>query len=332
MEGLRGRRAVHVLECEMTTTAFVFPGQGAQKPGMAADFYMSFPKCREVFSTASATLGLDMQEICFSEHPDLNRTEFTQPAILTAEICMYSAIKEYVKPDNAIFGGHSLGEYAALVAANVICFEDALRIVQRRGQLMQAAVPEGTGAMVALIHDNIAEDSLRELLRREEVQIANYNSPSQIVLSGLKARIQSACQILRAMLPKLTIVELNVSAPFHCGLMLGIEREFEIYLRSFAARFNLAQSARVVSNFTGRFHQPETIIDALVRQISGCVDWVGNMKDLTSKAAKVIEVGPTRVLGKFFGALGVEVPSLIDVRSMKKFVRLGDSRDEFCRT
>jgi [acyl-carrier-protein] S-malonyltransferase len=316
----------------MTTTAIVFPGQGAQRPGMAADFFMNFPRCREVFSVASQTLDLDMQEICFSEHPDLNRTEVTQPAILTAEISMYCAVKDHIALGSTIFGGHSLGEYAALVAADVICFEDALRIVRKRGQLMQAAVPEGVGAMVALLHDNLAQNSLRELLQHEEVQIANNNSPSQIVLSGRKARIASVCRRLREMFPKLTIIELNVSAPFHCGLMKGIEQEFEAYLRSFAGRFNLAASAKVVSNFTGKFHQPETVIEALVLQISGCVNWISNMKGLMSRAARVIEVGPTRILGKFFGSLGLDVPSLIDVRSMKKYARLGGSRNELCQS
>lgn len=314
----------------MTNIAIVFPGQGSQRPGMVADFYSSFPQVRALFRTASEVLALDMEKICFNEIDCLNRTEITQPAIVTAEICIYRVMQEQLFINDAIFGGHSLGEYAALVAAGVISFEDTLRIVRKRGQLMQAAVSEGAGAMVALLHDNISLDYVRTLLDKEEVEIANINSPSQIVLSGLKSDIESACLKLRGAMPSLIVVELNVSAPFHSRLMKGVEKEFGKYLRSFSPHFNLGASSKVASNYTGTFHQENTCIDSLIKQISGCVDWVSNMRQLTQKTANIVEIGPARVLGKFFAGIGVSVPSIVDLRSMNRYVLLGGDENDFC--
>ncbi len=314
----------------METTAVVFPGQGAQRPGMAADFFLSYPESREIFAIASDTLGFHISEICFTENPELNRTEFTQPAILTAEIAMFLAVKAHGGLQGNVFAGHSLGEYAALVAAGVMRVTDALQIVRKRGQLMQRAVPEGRGAMAALIHPAFETIPYSNVLSEQGVQVANYNSPSQVVISGTRSAVEKVCVKLRQKFSEMSIIALNVSAPFHCGLMKGIEQEFEQYLRSFSDRFDFSLAGKVVSNFSGTFHRPDTLIEALVRQISGCVKWTSAMELLRSSAAAVVEIGPTRVLGKFFSGIGVDVLSITDIRSMKRFVNRGGARRELC--
>lgn len=314
----------------METTAVVFPGQGAQRPGMGADFFLSYPESRDIFALASDTLGFDMSAVCFTENLELDRTEFTQPAILTAEIAMFAALKEHGGLQANVFAGHSLGEYAALVAAGVMQVTDALHIVRKRGQLMQRAVPEGRGAMAALIYPAFETIPYVDVLSDYGVQVANYNSPSQVVISGARSAVDSACIKLREKFSEIRIVGLNVSAPFHCGLMKGIEQEFEQFLRSFSDRFEFSAAGKVVSNFSGTFHRPDTLIEALVRQISGCVKWTTTMELLRSSAAAVIEIGPTRILGKFFASVGVDVQSITDIRSMKRYARLGGAEHELC--
>lgn len=302
----------------MEGIAVVFPGQGAQRPGMARDFFQNFPECREVFSAASAAVDRDMEELCFSDCPDLHRTEFTQPALLTAEIAMLSALKKYCGLRPRYFAGHSLGEYTALVAADVLPFELAVKIVRKRGALMQRAVPDGIGAMAALLDDTLDIPGCESMAREAGAEIANYNSPAQVVISGRKQSVETACQSISRRYPSLKAVMLNVSAPFHCSLMRPVEDEFRSFLELFRGSICFDNCGAVLSNFSGTFHTPETLVDSLVSQLSGSVKWISNMRLLSSSASAIYEIGPNRVLGRFFSAFGREVLSIIDVRSMRR--------------
>lgn len=297
-------------------TAVVFPGQGAQRPGMGQDFCENNAAARKIFDTASEAIGEDMKELCFTENSKLNLTEYTQPAILTTEIAMLHALKDAHGFEAKYFAGHSLGEYAALVAAGVIDFKDAVIIVKKRGQLMQAAVPEGVGAMSALLIDNIEQTKFKEITENAGAEIANFNSAGQVVISGKTEAVKKASEELAKNYPDMRIVELPVSAPFHSSLMRVIEPEFKEFLGKFS--FKAENSATVLSNFKGTFHKPEELIDNMVRQISGSVQWIQNMRVLKETAGNIFEVGPNKVLSKFFSTIDVNVPAIINERSAKK--------------
>ncbi|MCS7204877.1 MAG: ACP S-malonyltransferase [Leptospiraceae bacterium] len=295
--------------------SYVFAGQGSQRPGMGSDFYQEFEESKRVFDEASESLGEDLKAICFEENPKLNLTEYTQPSILTMEMAVYEVLKKYQK-HGKYFAGHSLGEYSALAAAGVFQLKDAVKIVKKRGQLMQKAVPEGVGSMAALISTDIEQYNYKEILKKHDVDLANINSKDQVVISGYKDKVENAVKEIKTQFPNIDAVFLNVSAPFHSRLMKEIEEEFRDYISQFTARKELC--VNVLSNFTGTFHQPETLIENLVRQISGSVDWIQNMKVLIQQGLPIIEIGPNRPLGKFFLTLNHEVPSIINVRSMYK--------------
>jgi [acyl-carrier-protein] S-malonyltransferase/trans-AT polyketide synthase/acyltransferase/oxidoreductase domain-containing protein len=202
----------------------VFTGQGAQKTGMARDFVEAFPLAAAVFDEASEALDLDLRALCFEPDERLNLTAFTQPAILTAEVAMFAVAHTEWGYRPALFGGHSLGEYAALVAAGVLPLAEAVRLVAARGRLMQEAVPVGVGAMAALIGENLDLNAITAELADLVVDVANHNSPDQVVLSGDSADIDLA--ITRLSGPGRRGKKLVVSAPFHSRLMAPIEPAF----------------------------------------------------------------------------------------------------------
>lgn len=297
--------------------AFVFPGQGAQRPGMAKDFYDDYAEARTAFQEASDAIGHDLAALCFAEDDArLNLTEFTQPAILTAEIAMIRSLEAHHGATAQYFAGHSLGEYTAMTAAGVLGFADAVKIVRKRGALMQGAVPEGVGAMAALILEKIETSPYREIVSRHGVDVANLNSADQVVISGKKPLVEAAVAEIREKIPGINAVFLNVSAPFHSSLMRVIEDEFRAYLTSFSIKAE--NGTKVLSNFTGDFHKPEALVGNLVQQISGSVRWIENMQKLIATGATIVEIGPNRPLGKFFSTVGAEVPSVLNVRGIKK--------------
>jgi [acyl-carrier-protein] S-malonyltransferase len=302
--------------------AVVFPGQGSQRAGMARDFHTRFAVSRDAFTEASDALGLDVAALCFEEDERLDRTEYTQPAILTAEIAMMRALDAEFGLRPSYFGGHSLGEYTALCAAGVLPLSTAVRLVRKRGALMQDAVPIGAGAMVAVIADGIAERGLAGALSDLDVDLANSNSITQVVLSGERTAIDRA-QVRVAELfagAPHEIVPLNVSAPFHSRMMRGIEAPFRAALDAVASELHPERASIVTSNLTGGFHRPEldALCDALTRQLSGTVDWIGNMRALASVATAIYEVGPSRPLRGFFKAAGREVTAIVSVVSAER--------------
>lgn len=304
----------------MNNTAAVFPGQGSQKPGMAADFHKEYPIARQTFEEACDALGEDIKPICFEENPRIYLTEYGQPCILAAEIAMMRVLhKEFgFLPEFA--AGHSLGEYTALVATDVIPFSDAIQIARKRAQLMQTAVPVGHGGMAAIKLKDIENHDYEQLVKDSGAEVANFNSPNQVVISGSKdAVLKASSKILKEFAEQnVEVVPLEVSAPFHCSLMQPIEADFRAFLSSFSSNFNLENCRKVAANFTSSFHTPDKLVDNLIGQISGPVYWVEIMRLLTKKAEWVYEVGPSRPLGSFFRSIGKEVKSIVNLRSAKK--------------
>ena len=297
-------------------TALVFPGQGSQRAGMARDFHDEFAVAREAFAEASAACGVDLAAISFGDEPRLNLTEFTQPCILTAEIAMLRALAAELGLEAGWFAGHSLGEYTALVAAGALPLGDAARLVRRRGALMQEAVPAGDGAMLAVIGRGLDLAELRAALEGLEVDAANHNSSSQIVISGSASGVAEAKQRLAGKGRRL--VPLNVSAPFHSRLMREVEAKFAPDLAG--APLDAARAPRVASNYTGGLHAADAaaVRDALVRQISGTVRWVDNMRALSERATRIVEIGPGKPLSGFFKDVGVTVEAITDLAGARE--------------
>ena len=302
--------------------AVVFPGQGSQRPGMGRDFFERYSVARDAFAEANDALGLDLGAICFGEDPRLDRTEFTQPAILVTEIAMLRVLREEAGLTPACFGGHSLGEYTALCAAGVMPLDVAVRLVRQRGALMQAAVPEGEGAMIAVMAPGIAARDLAADFAGIDVDVANRNSPDQIVLSGHKDAIELAIARVPERLVGIEheVARLNVSAPFHSRAMHAIDAELRDGLTRASSQLVPERASVVTSNLTGAFHGTTLapLVDALVGQAGGTVDWIANMHALSGVATTIYEVGPHRPLRGFFRAIGRDVVSITSARSIEK--------------
>ena len=310
----------------------IFPGQGAQRLTMGKDFFETFVAAQQVIETAKDFLPFDPYHIIQFDEEKLNNTEYTQPCLLVTEIAMYKALQTHyhLKPD--YFAGHSLGEYAALVAANVLPFDIALKIVYKRGQLMQNAMPEGNGSMAAIIMDQLPYDEILIIANNYNVDIANYNSPQQIVLSGQNDDLKIVISELEQQYSKnsMRVVYLNVSAAFHSRYMQKIENQFHHYLLQFTDQFDLTNLSNVLSNYTGTFYDNnlEDLIQSLTKQLSSTVKWCDNMVVLAEHAKNILELGPGRPLRGFFQAIGVSVESIINLRSIEKITMTGLTQNQ----
>jgi len=288
----------------------VFPGQGSQKKGMGKDFYDSIPVSRRTYEEASDALGLDVAAICFDEDPRLNLTEYTQPCIVTTEIAMLRGLSENYGFKADYFGGHSLGEFTALIAAGVMPFAATVQIVRERGRLMQEAVPVGVGAMAAVISEGIDLEGLKQVLADLPVELANINSANQVVISGEAAALPEAenrCETFFAASGVHRFIQLKVSAPFHSRFMKKIEEPFAATLAKFSRSFNGQNASCVTSNYSGTFHAAsvDAVISNLVNQLSHTVLWRDNMQTLASVAGRVFEIGPGRPLRDFLKTAGI---------------------------
>ena len=303
-------------------TTIVFPGQGSQRPGMGRDFDAQFAASRGVYEEASDAVDFDLRRLCFDGDERLALTEYAQPAILATEIAMLRGLADAAGIHGAQFGGHSLGEYTALVAAGALPLDAAVRIVRERGRLMQDAVGVAQGRMVALIGDTLGRAAIDRALVDLRVAVANDNAPDQVVLSGLVDDVRAAerCLAEGAGGPMLRLVPLDVSAPFHSRLMAPIEPAFAAVLELASARWDASNAPLVTSNLTGGFHDADVaaLRSRLVHQISATVRWRRNMHALTERPTRVIEIGPARPLRGFFKAIGVSVESITDVRSAER--------------
>ncbi len=306
------------------TTAFVFPGQGSQKAGMGRDFHDAFEESRRTFEEAAEALDLDIGAICFAPDDErLGLTEYQQPAILVTEVAMMRALGARFELTAELFGGHSLGEYSALVAAGVIPLAEAARLVRERGRLMQEAVAPGTGKMVALVHKGADAGALEDTLVRTidglGVDVANRNAPTQLVLSGSADDIDRALERIgeEPSLGRVRAIPLRVSAPFHSRWMAPVAEEFRATLEASAPLWSPAGADSVTSNYRGAFHaaDAEALVEALTRQIAATVRWTDNMQALADAGARVIEVGPGKPLRALFAAVDIETMSITDLAS-----------------
>ena len=285
---------------------------------MGRDFHTEFAGARAVYEEASDALGLDVEGLCFGDDPRLGLTEFAQPAILATEIAMLRVLEAVADLPVAAWGGHSLGEYTALVAAGALPLATALRIVRTRGRLMQDAAPAGRGGMVAVIGSALDCAAITRAVADLVVDVANDNSREQIVLSGLADHVQEARSRLAPLATRL--VPLDVSAPFHSRLMAGIEPAFAAVLRESSSMLVAERAATVTANVTGDFHRPDpdAVVDHLVRQVSGTVRWRDNMDALRSHGTRVLEIGPAAPLRGFFRTVGIAVEPITSVRALAR--------------
>ena len=309
--------------------AAVFPGQGAQRAGMGKDFFEQVPVSREAYEEASEALGWDVAAMCFGEDDRLHLTEYTQPCILTTEIAMLRALSALYGFAPSIYGGHSLGEFTALVGAGALPLGEAVGIVQARGRLMQDAVPVGVGGMAAVIAEDVPVASLQKAIHDLPLDIANINSLRQVVISGAADALPEAeSRIMKAFSGSagLRFVRLNVSAPFHSRYMRAIEEAFAQVLREKRKSLDCAKAVRVTSNYTGTFHTGvcEDLIQALILQLGHAVRWRDNMTAVAGAAGRVYEIGPGRPLRDFFRTMDIECQSVISLSSAKRIWERGN--------
>jgi [acyl-carrier-protein] S-malonyltransferase len=297
----------------LPSLAFVFPGQGSQSLGMLAELATLHPIVRETFVEASEGAGADLWALAQQgPEEELNRTEFTQPALLAAGIAVWRAWQQQGGAEPSRLAGHSLGEYTALVAADALSLHDAAQLVRRRGQLMQEAAPAGVGAMAAVIgaDDDVVQLACEDASNGEIVVPANYNSPGQIVIGGHAAAVDRALALLVERGVR-KAVKLSVSVPSHTPLM-----------RDAAARLGeaMAQLAwnepriPVVQNIDGQVHHGmSSIQDALMRQLYLPVQWTGCMQALAADGiSRVFECGP----GKVLAGLARRIDKSLDARAI----------------
>ncbi|WON78352.1 ACP S-malonyltransferase [Serratia sp. UGAL515B_01] len=281
----------------MTQFAFVFPGQGSQTVGMLADLATQFPIVEQTFSEASAVLGYDLwQLVQLGPVEELNKTWQTQPALLAASVAIFRVWQQQCGKMPAMMAGHSLGEYSALVCAGVLNFAEAIRLVELRGKLMQEAVPEGTGAMYAIIgldNESIAKACV-ESAQGQVVSPVNFNSPGQVVIAGTKEAVEragAACKVAGAK----RALPLPVSVPSHCALMKPAAEKLMLALQN--VTFN-PPTVPVVNNVDVRAESmPEAIRDALVRQLYNPVRWTESVEFMAAEGVSLLfEIGPGKVL------------------------------------
>jgi [acyl-carrier-protein] S-malonyltransferase len=276
--------------------AFCFPGQGSQAVGMGRAFHEASAAARAVFDEASDALGFDVAKLCFEgPESELQLTANTQPAVLTVSVAGARLLAERgLAP--AVVGGHSLGEYSALVVAGALSFADAVRVVRRRGEFMQEAVPVGTGAMAAILGVElpVVEEICREAAQGEVIDVANINSPGQIVVAGHRTAIERAVALAPARGGKRSVL-LPVSAPFHCRLMApAAERLAGVLTEVSAADPRPPVVRNVDAELTTR---AADVRPFLVRQVTAPVRWTDCVARMTREGCRTfLEVGPGKVL------------------------------------
>ncbi len=310
----------------MPKLAFVFPGQGSQEIGMSKDLVKNYKEADKLFNAANMALKdeeLDLKKLCFEgPEEELTKTINAQPAMLTMSIILYKLLqKNNINPD--IVAGHSLGEYSALVAASSIEFKEAVRLVRKRGKYMQTATPLGNGSMAAII--SLKKDKVEELIKKVSkfgtIEIANYNSPYQIVVSGKSEAIDQLL-ILGEEKEEINIIPLKVSAPFHSSLMRRAKENLSTYIEN----INIQDpQIPVICNVTADYvRTKEEIKNTLIEQVTHPVRWTDIIKRMNSEGINCfIEVGPGNVLKKLIKQIlpKAKVYNVCDSESLEKVIK-----------
>ena len=286
----------------MSKIAFLFPGQGAQKAGMGQDFYEKFPSAKEIFDQASQWLSLDMKELCFEKNDRLNLTEYTQAALVTTCLAMEKVVEESgLYPDAT--AGLSLGEYCAIAVSGGMSVKDAITTVRKRGILMEQAVPAGEGAMAAVLGLDAKE--IERAIKATEAEIANYNCPGQIVITGPKAAVEEASLKLKEAGAR-RVLPLAVSGPFHSSLLENAGKELERELEHIEfSKLQIPYVTNVTAEYVTDIGQTKEL---LAKQISSSVRWQQSVERMLADGVDTfVEIGPGKTLTGFMKKIAPEV-------------------------
>ena len=297
----------------MSKIAFIFPGQGAQYTGMGRDFYEQTETGRKVFDQASELLGFSMPELVFEPNDRLDITEYTQAAMVTTSIAMMKVFTERtgIRPDVA--AGLSLGEYCALAAAGVMSDADAITTVRQRGILMQQAVPVGIGSMAAVL--GMEASAIEEVLASmDDVQIANYNCPGQIVISGKKEAVEAAAESLKTAGAK-RVIPLKVSGPFHSRMLTEAGKKLGQVLEQVPVS---KPQIPYVANVTAQYvTDAESVKPLLEKQVSSSVRWQQSVEMMIADGVDTfIEIGPGKTLSGFMKKINRNV-TVLNIEKME---------------
>lgn len=310
----------------MSRIAFIYPGQGAQVCGMGQDFYEQTETGKKVFDLATEILGFSLPELCFEKNDRLDITEYTQAAMVTTSIAMTKVLEENgVKPD--VTAGLSLGEYCALYAAGVMSEKDAIATVRQRGILMQEAVLVGQGAMAAVLAMDASaiEEVIADI---DGVQIANYNCPGQIVISGKKEAVETACEKLKEAGAKRTIM-LNVSGPFHSKMLTGAGEKLGEVLASVEVH---KPQIPYVANVTAAYvTEADEVKPLLTKQVSSSVRWQQSVETMLADGVDTfIEIGPGKTLAGFMRKIdrSAKVYNVEKLEDVQKVVEALSAQEE----
>jgi len=302
--------------------SIVFPGQGSQSLGMMSDLYQNFSSVSETFQEASDAISIDLWKIINDDRDLLNLTENTQPIMLAAGYATYKILSDEISLSSVSMAGHSLGEYTALVASNSMSFYDAIQLVRKRGRLMQAAVPTGSGSMAAILglDDKLVIEECIKASDKGVVEAVNFNSPGQVVIAGEKEAVTYACELLKEAGAKRALV-LPVSVPSHCSLMKEAANEFKESVDKIEFKAN---DLKVIHNVDADYSNTiDEIKSKLVEQLYKPVLWTSSvLKMKETGVEKIIESGPGKVLAGLTRRIdkSLSASAIIDVSSLKSTI------------
>lgn len=302
---------------------YVFAGQGAQKEGMGIEFFDNFEASRVIYDQANLALGYDLKTLCFNgPQEELNKTEITQPAILTTSIAMLKAFESRVDISPSAVAGLSLGEYSAHVCSGSLAFDEAVQLVKKRGAFMQDAVPFGIGGMTAIVglSPEETEDVAVKASEHGIVEVCNYNSPKQTVIGGELKALEIAAEIAKEKGAK-RVLSLPVSAPFHTSMLAKAQENLAIELEN----INIHEmNVPVISNVDGRIVASEALIkETLAKQVTSSVRWIECVESMKMIGIDtIVEFGPGDALSAFIGKIdkSIKVISIHNLESLNKAI------------